>query len=57
MCHVPDPNLGPADPPRHRGRPKGSKSRPRVEFVSATLPEKGEKLRAEARLAKIASKD
>ena len=28
LCHLPDGDLGPADPPRRRGRPKGSKSRP-----------------------------
>ena len=56
LCHTPDRDLGPADPPRRRGRPKGSKSRPRVEFMTATLPERPEKLRAEERLAGMSSK-
>ena len=29
-CRVPPSQLGPADPPRRPGRPKGSKSRPRI---------------------------
>ena len=30
LCHVPSGRLGPADLPRRPGRPKGSKSRPRI---------------------------
>ena len=33
LCHVPSGQLGPADPPRGRGRPKGSKSRPRIPVI------------------------
>ena len=33
LSHVPEGDLGPADPPRKRGRPKGSKLRPRVAFA------------------------
>ena len=36
LCHVPSARLGPADPPRRPGRPKGSKSRPRVAVVATT---------------------
>ena len=43
LCHVP---VG----------PKGSKSRSRVAFTVATLPERPEKLKVEERLAKMASK-
>ena len=53
---IPEGDLGPADPPRKRGRPKGSKSRPRVAFAIDTLPECQEKLRAEERLAKMSSR-
>ena len=56
LSHVPEGDLGPADLPRRRGRPKGSKSRPRVAFEIATLPERQEKLRAGERLVKMASK-
>ena len=56
LSHVPEEDLGPADPPRCKGRPKGSKSRPRVAFEIITLPERQEKLKAEERLAKMASK-
>ena len=56
LCHTPDKVLGPADPPRRRGRPKGSKSRPRVEFTTVTLPERPKKLKAKKRLAVMASK-
>ena len=52
---IPQGHLGPADPPRKRGQPKGSKSRPRVAFSVDTLPERQEKLRAAERLAKMAS--
>ena len=56
LCHVPDGNMGPADPPRHRGSPKGSKSRPCVTFAAEALPERQEKVKAEERLANRASK-
>ena len=55
LSHVPEGDLGPADPARRRGRPKGSKYRPRVAFKIVTLPER-QKLKAEERLAKMASK-
>ena len=53
---IPEGDLGQADPPRRRGRPKGSKSWPRVAFSLDTLPERQEKLRAEERLAVMSSK-
>ena len=53
---IPEGDLGPADPPRRRGRPKGSKTRPRVAFNLDTLPERQEKIRAEERLAGMSSK-
>ena len=53
---IPEGDLGPVDPPRTRGRPKGSKSQPRVAFSLDTLPERQEKLRAEERLAVMSSK-
>ena len=36
MCHVPSARLGPADPPRKPGRPKGSKSRARIAAIATT---------------------
>ena len=33
LCCVPSNQLGPADPPRRPGRPKGSKSRPRIAAI------------------------
>ena len=39
---IPQGDLGLADPPRKRGRPKGSKSRPWVAFALDTLPERQE---------------
>ena len=33
LCRVPSGQLGPADPPRRPGQPKGSKSRPRIPKV------------------------
>ena len=42
LCHIPEGDLGPADPPRKRGRPKGSKTWPRVAFNLQTLPERAE---------------
>ena len=53
---IPEGDLGPADPPRKRGRPKGSKSRPRVSFALSTLPERQEKIKAEERLARMSLK-
>ena len=47
LCRIPSQSLGPADPPRGRGRPKGSKSRPRIAFGLSTLPERSAKLKAE----------
>ena len=42
LCCVPPSQLGPADPPRGKGRPKGSKSRPRIPilFGLSTLPKR-----------------
>ena len=54
--HNPQGDLGPADSPRKRGRPKGSKLRPRVAFATDTLPERQEKLQAKERLAKMLSR-
>ena len=56
LCRIPSGQLGPADQPRGCGRPKGSKSRPRVAFAVDTLPERQEKLRAEERLSKMSSR-
>ena len=56
LCRIPEGNLGPADPPRKRGRPKGSKTRHRVAFNLKTLPERAEKVKAEVRLAGRTSK-
>ena len=53
---IPEGDLGPADPPRRRGRPKGSKSRPWVAFSLDTLPDRQEKLRAKQQLAEMSSK-
>ena len=53
---IPEGDLGPADPPRRRGRPKGSKSRRRVSFALTTMPERQEKIRAAERLARMSSK-
>ena len=47
--------LGPADMPRRRGRPKGSKTRPRVAYNLDTLPERPAKIEAEGRLAEMKS--
>ena len=45
--------LGPADPPRGRGRPKGSKSRPRVPltFGTSAPPERAAAVQARAEMA------
>ena len=53
---IPEGDLGPADPPRRRGRPKGSQTRPRVAFNVDTLPERAKKIKAEQRLARMSSK-
>ena len=37
LCRVPSAELGPADPPRRPGRPKGSKSWPRIAAVHSLL--------------------
>ena len=50
LCRIPSQSLGPADPPRGRGRPKGSKSWPRIAFGLSTLPERVAKVKAEASL-------
>ena len=36
LCHVPSARLGPADPPRRPGRPKGSKNKPRIAAAATT---------------------
>ena len=46
-------DLGPADPPRRQGRPKGSKTHPRVAYNIDTLPERPAKIKAEGRLAEM----
>ena len=56
LNRIPEGDLGPADPPRRRGRPKGSKTRPRVSFNLTTLPERKEKVEAEKRLAGMSSR-
>ena len=53
LSRIPEGDLGPADPPRRRGRPKGSKTRPRVAFCLVTLPEQKEKVEAERCLAQM----
>ena len=53
---IPEGDLGPAHPPQKHRRPKGSKSRPRVQFSLNTLPERQEKIRAEERLAGMSSR-
>ena len=50
-------DLGPADPPRRRGCPKGSKTRPRVAFSLTTLLERKAKLEAERHLADMSNKN
>ena len=55
LCRIPEGDLGPAEPPRRRGRPKGSKTRPQVAFNLDMLPERAEKLKAEERLAGMTS--
>ena len=55
LCHTPDRDLGPADPPRRRGRPKGSKSRPRipVTFGLLTPPERAVSIKVRERLTRM----
>ena len=55
LCRVPPSQLGPADPPRGRGRPKGSKSRPRIPitFGLSTLPERAASVRARESIAEM----
>ena len=36
LCSVPSARLGPTDPPRRPGRPKGSRSRPWIAAVTTT---------------------
>ena len=50
LAVIPCCELGPADPPRQRGRPKGSKSRRRIAYSLDTLPERNAKVEAEGRL-------
>ena len=56
LAIIPGVELGRADPPRQRGRPKGSITRPRVAYSLDTLPERGAKIEAEGRLAVMKSK-
>ena len=53
LCRIPFSVLGPADQPGGRGRPKGSKSRPRIAFGLSTPPERAAKLEAEEKIAKM----
>ena len=46
LAAIPRRELGPADPPRRRGRPKGSKSRPRIAYSLDTLPDRNAKVEA-----------
>ena len=48
LCQVLSSQLGPADPPRGKGRPKGSKSRPRIaiSFGLPTPPERAASAKA-----------
>ena len=53
LRRIPSAQLGPAEPPRGRGRPKGSKSRPRVAltFGTSALPERAEAAKARTKIA------
>ena len=53
LSQIPSGQLGPADPPRGRGRPKGSKSRPRIPIVFglAVPPERAAATKARAEMA------
>ena len=55
LRRVPSSQLGPADPPRGRGRPKGSKSRPRIPltFGLSVPPERAASVKARESLAKM----
>ena len=53
LCRIPSQSLGPADPPRGRGRPKGSKSRPRIVYGLTPLLERAAKIKAEESLAEM----
>ena len=55
LCRIPDQSLGPANAPRGRGRPKGSKSRPQIVFGITMLPERAAKIEAEKNLAEMLS--
>ena len=55
LCQIPAQSLGPADPPRGQGWPKGSKSRPRIVFGTTTLPERAAKIKAEKNIAEMKS--
>ena len=50
LCRIPSQSLGPADPPRGRERPKGSKNQPRIAFGLSTIPERVAKVKAEPNL-------
>ena len=55
LCRIPAHSLGPADSLKGQGRPKGSKSQPRIVFGLTTLPEREAKIEAEKNLAKMKS--
>ena len=57
LNRIPEGNLSPADPPRKRGRPKGSKTQPRLAFSLVTLPERKESAMARQRIAVMSSKN
>ena len=53
LRRIPSSHLGPADPPQGRGRPKGSKSRPRIPltFVLSVPPERAASMEARKSIA------
>ena len=53
LRRIPSAQLGPAEPPRGRGRPKGSKSRPRVAltFVTSAPPDRVAAAEARSKMA------
>ena len=53
LCRIPERQLGSAVQPCGRGRPKGSKSRPRIALGLSTPPERTAKNKAEAEIAKM----
>ena len=55
LRRIPSSRLGLADPPRGRGRPKGSKSRPRIALTYglAVPPERAPSVKARENLAKM----